>query len=125
MAAAFAALHHREASVRTLATEFQTRGIIMAHGHGSEGGHPDMDYAEHEKTYQGFIRFSVIGVIWCLTIVVGLAIGATGKSWGWGGLMVFLSTIAAAAGILIKSIDSKAALAVFGLSLLIWVATAL
>jgi small-conductance mechanosensitive channel len=96
----------------------------MAHGQGSEGGHPDMDYAEHEKTYEGFIRFSVIGVIWCLTIVVGLAIGATGKSWGWGGFMVFLSTIAAAVGILIKSIDSKAVLGVFVLSLLIWVATA-
>ena len=96
----------------------------MAHGHGSEGGHPDMDYAEHQKTYEGFIRFSIIGVIWCLTIVVGLAIGATGKSWGWGGFMVFLSTIAAAAGILNKSIDSKAALGVFVLSLVIWVATA-
>lgn len=100
-------------------------GHMMAQGHGTEGGHPDMDYAAHQSTYQGFIRFSIIGVIWCLTIVVGLAIGATGHSWGWGSLMVFLSTVAAAVGIFVKSIDSKAVSGVFVLSLLIWIATAL
>ncbi len=84
-----------------------------------------MDYAEHEKTYEGFIRFSIIGTIWCLTIMVGLAIGATGKSWGWGGFMIFASTVAALVGIFVKSIDSKAVIAVFGLSFIIWVAKAL
>ena len=97
----------------------------MAHGHGTEGGHPDMDYAEHEKTYQGFIRFSVLGIIWCLTIVVGMAIGATGKSWGIGGLMIVLSTVATMVGIFVKSIDHKAATAVFLLSMVVWAAKAL
>jgi Bacterial aa3 type cytochrome c oxidase subunit IV len=101
----------------------------MAQGHGQDhgvtGGHPDMDYAEHEKTYAGFIRFSVIGTIWCITIMVGLAIGATGKSWGGGGLMVLLATVAAFAGIFVKSIDHKAVTAVFVLSMLIWAAKAL
>jgi Bacterial aa3 type cytochrome c oxidase subunit IV len=97
----------------------------MAHGQTPEGGHPDMDYAEHEKTYEGFIRFSIIGTIWCLTIVVGLAIGATGKSWGWGGFMIFASTVAAMAGILVKAVDAKAVYAVFGLSIVLWAAKAL
>jgi hypothetical protein len=97
----------------------------MAHGNGGEGGHPDMDYAEHEKTYEGFLRFSVIGVIWCVTIMVGLAIGATGHSWGWGSLMIFLSTAAALAGIFIKSIDAKAVTGIFALSMVIWAAKAL
>jgi Bacterial aa3 type cytochrome c oxidase subunit IV len=97
----------------------------MAHGHTPEGGHPDMDYAEHEKTYEGFLRFTVIGIVWCLTIVVGMAIGATGKSWPWGGFMIFLSTIATGVGIMVKSIDHKAASAVFVLSLLLWAAKAL
>ena len=97
----------------------------MAGGHEAEGGHPAMDYAEHDRTYAGFIRFAVIGTLWCLVIVVGLAIGATGKSWGWGGLMIFTGTIAALVGIFVKSIDNKAVAAVFGLSLLIWAAKAI
>jgi Bacterial aa3 type cytochrome c oxidase subunit IV len=97
----------------------------MAHGQAPESGHPDMDYAEHEKTYEGFLRFTVIGIIWCLTIVVGMAIGATGHSWGWGGFMIFISTIATAVGIFVKAIDHKAATAVLLLSLLLWAAKAL
>ncbi len=84
-----------------------------------------MDYAEHERTYEGFIRFSVIGTIWCLVIVVGLAIGATGKSWGLGSLMIFLGTVAGAIGIFSKTIDHKAVTGVFILSLLVWAARAL
>jgi hypothetical protein len=30
------------------------------------GGHPDMDYAEHERTYAGFITISK----WCIAFVV-------------------------------------------------------
>jgi hypothetical protein len=97
----------------------------MANSQGPEGGHPAMDYAEHEKTYDGFIRFSIIGTIWCVTVVIGLAIGATGNSWGWGSFMIFLSTVAAMAGILMKSVDSKAVTGVFALSFLVWVAKAL
>jgi Bacterial aa3 type cytochrome c oxidase subunit IV len=101
--------------------------MAQDHGHsqGTPGGHPAMDYAEHEKTYAGFIRFSVIGTIWCVTIMVGLAIGATGKSWGWGGFMVFLATVAAFAGIFVKAIDYKGVSAVFVLAMLIWAAKAL
>jgi hypothetical protein len=97
----------------------------MAGGPANEGGHPAMDYAEHDRTYEGFTRFTVIGTIWCLVIVVGLAIGATGKSWGWGSLMIFLGTVAGAVGIFSKSIDHKAVIGVFGLSLFIWALTAL
>jgi hypothetical protein len=97
----------------------------MAQHQVTEGGHPDMDYAEHERTYEGFLRFAVIGTIWCLTIVIGLAIGATGKSWFWGGMMVLLSTIATFIGIFNKSIDHKAASAVFVLAFLVWVAKAI
>jgi hypothetical protein len=91
----------------------------MAQSHGNEGGHPAMDYKEHQGTYDGFIRFSTIGTIWCVTIVVALAIGGPGKSWGWASLLIFLSTIATAVGIMVKSVDSKAVIAVFILSLLI------
>jgi Bacterial aa3 type cytochrome c oxidase subunit IV len=97
----------------------------MADSHGSEGGHPAMDYAEHEKTYEGFVRFATIGTIWCLTIVVGMAIGGPAHSWGTGGLLIFLSTVATALGVFIKDINAKAVTAVFVLSLLVWAAKAL
>ncbi len=91
----------------------------MAESHGAEGGHPVMDYPEHEKTYEGFIRFAVLGSIWCATIVVALAIGGPGKSWGWTTFLVLLSTVATAVGIGVKSINAKAAGAIFVLSLLV------
>ena len=91
----------------------------MADGHGSDTAHPAMDYAEHEKTYEGFLRFALIGSIWCATIVVGLAIGGPGHSWGWGSFLIFLSTVAGAAGIAMKSINAKGVTAVLVLSVLV------
>lgn len=38
-------------------------------------GHPDMDYAEHERTYDGFLVFVKWGTIVVLGIIVGMAIG--------------------------------------------------
>lgn len=97
----------------------------MGHGPTSEGGHPAMDYNEHNRTYAAFIRFSTIGTIWCLTLLVGLAIGLTGKSWGLGSLMITLGTIAALVGMLVKAVDYKASAGIFGASLLFWAMTAL
>jgi hypothetical protein len=92
----------------------------MAGAPAPEGGHPAMDYAEHDRTYEGFLRFSTIGTIWCLIIVAGLAIGATGKSWGWGSFMIFIGTIAGSIGIFSKSVNHKPVAAVFALTLLVW-----
>jgi hypothetical protein len=36
------------------------------------GGHPDMDYAEHEKSYKlflGFVKYGTIGVILLVLIL--------------------------------------------------------
>lgn len=38
------------------------------------GGHPDMDYAEHERTYRMFTSFVKYGSIGVILIVVLLAI---------------------------------------------------
>jgi hypothetical protein len=37
-----------------------------------EGGHPDMDYAEHEATYKLFlqiVKFTVLGVVALLAVM--------------------------------------------------------
>jgi Bacterial aa3 type cytochrome c oxidase subunit IV len=106
-------------------SRFHQGNRTMAGAPKAEGGHPAMDYAEHEKTYEGFLRFSVIGTIWCLVIVVGLAIGATGKSWGMGSLMIVLGTALGVVGIFSKAIDHKGVTAVLILALLVWAGKAL
>lgn len=39
---------------------------------GPEGGHPDMDYAEHEATYRRFlqlIKYTALGVVVLLAVL--------------------------------------------------------
>jgi hypothetical protein len=45
----------------------------MADQHNS-AGHPAMDYAEHEKTYQLFIGLTKWGTIFCVAIMVLMAV---------------------------------------------------
>jgi Bacterial aa3 type cytochrome c oxidase subunit IV len=90
----------------------------------SGGGHPAMDYSEHNRTYDAFLRFSTLGTIWVLVIVVGLAIGATGHRWGLGSLMIVLGTAATGLGIASRGLGWKPVGGVFVLSLVIWLLTA-
>lgn len=36
------------------------------------GGHPDMDYSEHNRTYQGFITGTKFGIIFLVGLLVGM-----------------------------------------------------
>jgi Bacterial aa3 type cytochrome c oxidase subunit IV len=48
-----------------------------ASGHQSSnhtGGHPAMDYAEHNRTYAGFIKGTVGLIVACVLILVGMAV---------------------------------------------------
>ena len=38
------------------------------------GGHPDMDYAEHERTYALFTSLTKWGTIMIVVILIGMAI---------------------------------------------------
>ena len=46
----------------------------MADNHGSTGGHPDIDYAEHEATYRLVIGLAKWGTIVCVGILVFMAV---------------------------------------------------
>ena len=39
----------------------------------TSGGHPEMDYPEHERTYNGFIRWSVISSVGIVAILALMA----------------------------------------------------
>lgn len=59
---------------------------------------PAMDYAEHERTYEGFINFSKIGVVAVLNVVLCLILFAFGGTaavvFGW---ILLIATIVASA----------------------------
>jgi hypothetical protein len=42
--------------------------------HHSSAGHPDMDYAEHDKTYDMFVGMFKWGTIACVALVVFMAV---------------------------------------------------
>lgn len=37
------------------------------------GGHPSMDYAEHDRTYKRFIQFTKVGIVFLVLLLVGMA----------------------------------------------------
>lgn len=45
----------------------------MAENHKAEGGHPAMDYAEHEKTYNLFIALTKWTVILTVILLAAMA----------------------------------------------------
>jgi hypothetical protein len=44
------------------------------HGHDNAAGHPDMDYAEHEKTYKMFLVLAKWTTIGTVAILVFMAV---------------------------------------------------
>ena len=46
----------------------------MADNQAVTSGHPDMDYAEHERTYKLFVKMAKYGTIICVLILVFMAV---------------------------------------------------
>lgn len=88
---------------------------------GTAGYHPDMDAASHEKTYEGFIQFAIIMVMYSLGWVLFLAVGGVKHAWpsAWFGL--FLVHVAAGIGLMSPSRTWKPSAAVLVLLLLMLV----
>jgi hypothetical protein len=43
----------------------------------TSGGHPDMDYAQHKRTYAGFLRGSQIAVVLLVILLALMAVFLT------------------------------------------------
>ena len=77
-----------------------------------------MDYAEHEKTYEGFISLAKVSTVATINTLLALVLYAYGDGAGFwlGTLMLFLAMIAAAIGIGMKgSLKASVAVLVIGL----------
>ncbi|AOG05061.1 MAG: aa3-type cytochrome c oxidase subunit IV [Bosea sp. (in: a-proteobacteria)] len=87
------------------------------HGHPASDI-PQMDYREHERTYQGFVHFAEVGTVACLAIVAALAVGGTKHAWGFAIIGTLLTLVGTAVGIASKSIGWRAPAVPFGLLML-------
>lgn len=86
----------------------------------TNGTHPDMDYAEHNGTYDTFVRFTTIGTIATLCIVLTI-----GFAYYYGrpilGLFFLLATLGATgAGIMAKGLGHRPVAWVLGLMMVLW-----
>ncbi len=45
----------------------------MSNDQVAAGGHPDMDYAEHEATYAGFLKLTKWGIIFLVCLLAMMA----------------------------------------------------
>jgi uncharacterized membrane protein YfcA len=59
-----------------------------------------MDYAEHERTYEGFLALASVSAVSTLNALVALVLYAFGGGWGFwlGNLMILLTIIGAGVG---------------------------
>jgi Bacterial aa3 type cytochrome c oxidase subunit IV len=59
---------------------------------------PNMDYAEHERTFQGFTRFTEMSIALVLCMVVVVAIWGVKHAGGWALLGFILAVVATVIG---------------------------
>ncbi|CAN5234596.1 hypothetical protein BH10PSE8_BH10PSE8_10080 [soil metagenome] len=90
---------------------------MASHGHNADDI-PQMDYREHESTYQGFVHFAEVGTVACLAIVAALAVGGTKHAWGIAIIGTLLTLVATGVGIAAKSIGWRAPMVPFALLML-------
>ncbi len=81
----------------------------------AENSVPSMDYAEHERTYAGFIAFSKLGVVTVLNFMLCLLVFGFGGAWASviGTVGVLASLVACAIGLFLGQNGWKPAAAVF------------
>jgi Bacterial aa3 type cytochrome c oxidase subunit IV len=79
---------------------------------------PQMDYAEHERTFRGFTIFTEIGIAHVLCIVVILAIWGVKHAGGWALAGFIVTLIATVIGAFSPAISWRPLAAVLVLLLL-------
>jgi hypothetical protein len=77
------------------------------HGHHT-ADIPQMDYAEHERTYHGFVHLAEVSTVACLAIVSALAVGGSKHAWGVALMGTLLTLVCAGVGIASRSIGWRA-----------------
>ena len=92
--------------------------MAQTNSNSAVGYRPEMDGKSHEKTYGGFTHFTVVGAVFVLCIVVGLAVGGVKHAWLSAVFMIILAHIATAIGLFSPTISWRAPGTILGLLLL-------
>lgn len=92
--------------------------MAQTSGNAAASYRPEMDGKAHERTYDGFMHFTVVGTIFALCIVVALAVGGAKGAWLSAIFGVVLAHIAVAIGLASQTISWRAPAAVLALLLL-------
>jgi hypothetical protein len=80
---------------------------MAEHAHHADEITP-MDYAEHERTYHGFVHFAEVATVACIAIVVVLAVGGVRHAWGTALFGTILTLVATGVGIASPKISWRA-----------------
>ncbi len=83
---------------------------------------PGNDYPAHENTYERFIQFTFVGIIFVINILFGLTVGGVMGHWFTTFLVIIIGCIGAGAGLVTGSKTSS--YAAFAVCFLIFVFTA-
>ena len=91
----------------------------------SDESHPSMDYAEHERTYEGFINFSKVGIVAAINVLLCLIVYAFGgAAAGFFGTVLLVATLfACAIGLFMGAKGWIPSALVMGLGVVIWILT--
>lgn len=90
----------------------------MAHSNAEPSYRPEMDGPAHERTYNGFAHFTVVGSVFVACIVVALAVGGVKQGWMSALVMIVLAHIATGVGLFSSAIAWRAPAVVLGILLL-------
>ena len=58
------------------------------------------DYAAHEGSYEQFVHFVFVGILFCINVCFGLATGGVMGHWFWAAAIFVIGTIGAIPGLL-------------------------
>lgn len=81
-----------------------------------------MDYSEHDRTYDGFLAITKIGIVHVITILLALAIFGFGGPWSFtlGMITTILAILSAAIGMAAKG-SVAVPVFVLGLAVLLFI----
>jgi len=64
---------------------------------------PGNDYAAHEESYESFVHFTLIGILYVVTVVFGLAVGGVMGHWLLAAAIFVIGLLGAIPGLLSRA----------------------
>jgi len=65
------------------------------------------DYPAHENTYERFVEFTFVGIVYLVSVLFGLTVGGVVGHWFWALLIFIIATVGAIPGLVTGSRTSS------------------